>query len=303
MSQVDWPCAVKSLVRTSNLGCKRAVSSAIDWFFGHEAEGIILEDDCIPSPSFFRFCEELLERYRDDERVMSICGSTTIADASTPESYQFSRHCRVWGWATWRRAWRNYDIEMKAWPAFRDSRQLRAWSGGERQFERFWTSVLDRTHAGKVDTWDYQWMFACWANGGLACRPAVNMVSNIGFGPDATHTFRASSFQANAPLLNIEFPLTHPDHVLRHVELDRLTQNIQFQLPADPVTRVFRKAQRYLFAFAVVLRGKFRAFRGQPIDRREVTIFSGQAPHMSSAPAEPSPREGRRSAARSDREA
>ncbi len=228
---IDWPCELHTLFRDTNLGCKYAVSSAIDWFFAAEQEGIILEDDCLPSESFFPYCDELLERYRDDKRVMSICGSNTLEPPESETSYFFSRHCRVWGWATWRRAWAYYDIDMKGWPEFRDTRQFRIWAGGELFFEQYWTRVLSRTAAGEIGTWDYQWMFACWANSGLACRPHYNMISNLGFGEDATHTLDPNHPHANAHAHEIEFPLVHPANVIRDATADRNTQAGQFAKP------------------------------------------------------------------------
>ena len=259
VARVDWPCEVRSLIRPRNLGCKRAVSEAIDWFFAHEPEGIILEDDCLPSPGFFRYCEELLDRYRDDERVMSICGDTTMPDPLTLESYRFSRHHGMWGWATWRRAWRHYDVNIAAWPGFRDSGQLRAWSGGERNFVGYWTWVFNRTFAGEIDTWDYQWMFACWANGGLACRPSVNMIRNIGFGPAATHTLDPSNPYANAPALEMSFPISHPPHVVRDVEADKALQLQQYAWPNTLFPRAWRKVKRLMRPRLAALLARVRA--------------------------------------------
>lgn len=244
---IDWPCEVRTLFRDQNLGCKKAISSAIDWFFEQEADGIILEDDCYPAASFFPYCEELLERYRDDLRVMSICGSNSLRpkeEEVEEASYFFSRHCRVWGWATWRRAWQHYDVDMESWPIYRAKRQLRVWSDCEEDFENFWTRVLDRTYAGEVDTWDYQWMFACWANGGLSCRPRYNMISNLGFGADATHTFDPNSIDGNAPVHEIEFPLRHPTAVLRDFRADQTTQERQFQDTRPRPLFLFRALRR-----------------------------------------------------------
>jgi hypothetical protein len=228
-THVDWPCVVKTLFQEHNLGCKEAVASAISWFFEHEEQGIILEDDCLPHPSFFPFCDDLLERYRSDDRVMSICGNNSLQPEVLPETdYYFSRHCRVWGWATWRRAWQYYDKHMVAWPRLRRDYLLRSVSGGDYQFERYWQEVFDRTHAGEIDTWDYQWMLSSWAHSGLAIRPSVNLVSNLGFGPDATHTLNPDSEEGNRETFEMHFPLRHPSHVARDVIADQQMQIDQF---------------------------------------------------------------------------
>lgn len=242
---VDWPCTVQRLFRDANLGCKHAVADAIDWFFEQEEAGIILEDDCLPDPSFFDFCDSLLGLYRDDMRVMSICGSNSLPPETLPSTdYFFSRHCRVWGWATWRRAWALYDRDMAAWPECRRERLLRGVAAGDYQFEAYWTEVLDRTHAGEVDTWDYQWMFSCWANSGLAIRPVVNLVSNLGFGPDATHTFDPDSAEGNRPTQSVALPLRHPPRVARDVIADQQTQIGQFS--GAPRWRLYRRIRNKL---------------------------------------------------------
>ena len=160
-TSVDWPCEVKTLFREENLGCRRGVSGAIDWFFKHESEGIILEDDVVPSVTFFRFCQELLERYRHDERVMSISGNNFQGEHKvTSNSYYFSRYNHLWGWATWKRAWKHYDHEMVHWPKFRDSNGLKAWSDGNESFEIYWNKIFNIC-CGDIDTWDCQWVFSC----------------------------------------------------------------------------------------------------------------------------------------------
>src|SRR5262249_32980902 len=144
----------------------------ITWFFQQEPEGIILEDDTLPIPSFFRFCAELLDRYRHDERVMCISG-TSFQDQTVDRvaSYFFSRYTLFWGWASWRRAWSLYDSKMTHWPAYRDARMLRAWADGDEHFEKYWTHIFDCVCKDEIDTWDYQWRFSCWLHSGLTCQP------------------------------------------------------------------------------------------------------------------------------------
>ena len=215
--RVDWPCDVKTLFRDENSGCKHAVSTAISWFFKNEPEGIILEDDCLPDPSFFRFCDELLAHYRDDERVFTISGSYLSNDHFiSMESYFFSRHFRVWGWASWRRAWEHYDINMPGWPKIRKSSVLKKIGDNNIIYQNYWKSEFDRTYSGKINTWDYQWLYAHLIHGRLTILPRVNLVKNIGFGGDATHTSNTNSLEANLNLHSMQFPLIHPEAVFRN---------------------------------------------------------------------------------------
>lgn len=211
---IDWPCGLQTLLREQNLGCKRAVSDAIGWFFEHETEGIVLEDDCLPDPSFFAYCDALLERYRDDERVMCISGDNFISALWQPaSSYWFSRCVHIWGWATWRRAWRHYDVSMADWRNGGSADLLaKRFPGAPRQQEH-WRQAFDAVSSGRLDTWDYQWVHACWRAGAYSCMPAHNLVTNIGFGAGATHTLDAESRLANLPPRPLPLPLRHPGRV------------------------------------------------------------------------------------------
>lgn len=211
---VDWPCEVHTLFRTENLGCKRGVSSGIAWFFQQEPEGIVLEDDCVPDPSFFSYCDELLERYRDDPRVMCVSGDNFVSSVWKPaESYYFSKFVHVWGWASWRRAWNLYDVEIRDWHMQDKAALLERWMPGERAAQALWRDQFDRVAGGQIDTWDYQWVYACWRHGGLSALPAVNLISNIGFGVDATHTVSPESRLAGLPVESLQGPLRHPAQV------------------------------------------------------------------------------------------
>jgi hypothetical protein len=219
----DWECEVHTLLRERNMGCKQAVSSAITWFFENVEEGIILEDDCLPHPTFFRFGAELLERYRDDERVVGIGGNNFRGTrAGGGESYTFSAYNQTWGWATWRRAWTHYDGTLSLWPGLRETEWLEDFLG-DRVAARFWREVFDRDSSGQIDTWDFAWTLACWAQHGLTVHPSVNLVSNIGFDARATHTRNAASPLADVRTDRIDFPLVHPRALLRDYEADRFT--------------------------------------------------------------------------------
>ena len=222
---VNWECEVLTNFAEANLGCRARVVSGLEWVFDNCGEAVVLEDDCLPHPSFFPFCDELLERYREDERVMSVCGDNyLLGRRRTRHSYFFQRLPGGWGWATWRRAWRHYDALMKGWPGLRDAGWLDALLGDARA-ARYWQRVFERTFAAgeKAGTWDYQWVFSIWARGGLVATAGVNLVSNIGWGPGATHTTQTASALSNIPTEEMEFPLRHPPEVLADAEADRLT--------------------------------------------------------------------------------
>jgi len=229
---VDWPCEVNTLFRTNNLGCKEGVSGGIAWFFTHESEGIILEDDVLPIPTFFDFCDELLERYRNDDRVAMISGSNLVSGhASASESYFFTNYCNIWGWATWRRVWEHYDVTMKEWPRWRDNGGLARVSNGKLGFESYWRGVLDAAHGGKIDTWDYQWTFNCWRLGGLTILPKYNQTRNLGFGAGATHTTtEAPKFLESLRTEQLMFPLVHPEIVQRDSNVDELIGSRVFSI-------------------------------------------------------------------------
>lgn len=228
IDQVDWDCEVLTNFSDVNLGCKRRVSSGLDWVFEQCEEAIILEDDCLPHPTFFSYCAELLEKYRDEERVMMISGNNfQFGRKRGSYSYYFSCYAHIWGWASWQRAWAHYDSTMKKWPALKETRWLR-----ELMYDflsaKHWEEVLNKAYAGEVDTWDIQWLFSCWSQGGLTALPNVNLVSNIGFGADATHT-KADIYEVSGmATVAMKFPLRHPPQIHGHREADEFTFNRMF---------------------------------------------------------------------------
>ncbi|MES2044583.1 MAG: glycosyltransferase family 2 protein [Pseudomonadota bacterium] len=216
---VHWECEVTKLFSDRNLGCRGNVSRGLDWVFSQFDSAIILEDDCVPATDFFEFCDLLLARYADDERVTMIGGSAPAGGISSQFSYLFSRYTLIWGWATWKRAWSGYDVSMKAWPDDRDGGLLEHWL--EDEGERLhWCRRFDKTHAGHT-TWDHQWAWHCWRRAGLTALPTTNLVTNIGFGSDATHTTSlADAARLSVPSGRIAFPLRHPTDVTRDAALD-----------------------------------------------------------------------------------
>lgn len=206
----DWDVELHLRIRPENLGCRRGVADAIDWFFSNEPEGIILEDDCVPHPDFFAYCDELLERYRQDPRVFAICGDNSSAiGLSGPWSYGFIRYSNVWGWASWRRAWTHFDDSMALWQTIRHDEDALALVFPDPRERDGMRRLLDTlVDTGRPDTWDYRWSAACVLNGGLCAIPRHSLVENVGFRPDATHTRRDDDApqQAARALL----PLDHP---------------------------------------------------------------------------------------------
>lgn len=265
IERVDWECEVLKNYSDLNLGCGRRPATGISWVFEKVEEAIILEDDCVPHPTFFPFCEELLEKYRDDERVMHISGSNfQFGHKRGPFSYFFSRHNCVWGWATWRRAWRHHDIKIKLWPALRDTPLLVDILGDPRAVEG-WQRILDGAFAGagNVDYWDYQWTFACWAQSGLSVGPNTRLISNIGFGDQATHTKSNNKRIANLPTAGMVFPLQHPPYVVRNLDADRFTIEEVFLAHLPKKTSFYRK-----------LRGKFSDVVPAPV-RKVISSLGG----------------------------
>lgn len=209
-AQVDWNCEVQTLYRDTNLGCGLGPANAISWFFSHVDQGIILEDDCLPSPSFFQFCEELLEKYKNDNQVFLISGSNPLQEYKTDTSYIFSKYAGIWGWATWKRAWNNYDFSMSSWSNPDNKQKLKTYFKGNESGDHFIES-FEKTYEGKdVTWWDYQWLYCRVINNSIGIVPSKNLIQNIGFGENASHTFDPESALAKLSASNIEWPLIHP---------------------------------------------------------------------------------------------
>lgn len=226
---VDWDCEVKTLFREENLGCKMAVSSAITWFFEHVEHGIILEDDCLPSDSFFTFCADLLERYKDEERIMMISGDNFQDGIRRgTASYFFTQIPHIWGWATWRRAWKSYDVSMRTLPAFIKEGLANCISPNI-DIRNYWLSAFIATYEGRIDTWDYQWVYAILSCGRLSICPQVNMVKNIGFGTDSTHTRDSTSRYACMKRFDIR-EMIHPWFLSEEIPISHEADRYEFQV-------------------------------------------------------------------------
>jgi len=244
--RVDWDCEVLTCFSDTNLGCKKRVASGLDWAFGQVEEAIIIEDDCVPDPTFFTFTDELLEKYRNDHSVMAISGACYLGpEFSSPESYYFSKIPLIWGWASWRRAWKKYDIKMSDWPQYRESEDFNTLftsSDGRSHFRK----QMDRTYSGALDTWDHQWTYAAWKSGGVTIVPTQNLIRNIGFGIDATHThFYDPAF--DPPVLPMKFPLIHPQDPRRvRSDLDAIWFKKHYSTASKVIRRLKTWKNRFL---------------------------------------------------------
>ena len=244
IDRVDWDCEVSSNYSNINLGCKARISSGLDWVFEQVESAIILEDDCLPDPSFFPFCEKLLEYYREDERIMVISGDNfQFGRKRTSYSYYCSRYTHCWGWATWKRAWQYYDLEMKLWQEIRDNNWLESILETP-QAIKYWQQIFQATYEGRINSWAYRWTFACWLQHGLTILPNVNLVSNIGYGSEGTHTTTGNNPFANIPTEQMQLPLQHPPFIIRDALADEFTQKTLFN--NSVFKRVIKKARKVL---------------------------------------------------------
>ena len=217
LNNIDWVCEVKTLIRDTNLGCKEAVSSAINWFFSNEAEGIILEDDCLPNVSFFRFCDTLLEKYRDDDRVRHISGVNFMdSDNKVAESYYFSKITHVWGWASWRRVWKEYDKDLLLLDKFINNKRLLDIYPDKRIMSKL-VEDYRRVKSGKQGTWDFQYQFANFINNALCIIPRESLVINIGFGSESTHEHLNKWEESEIKEIG---EITHPVFFIPYMQLD-----------------------------------------------------------------------------------
>lgn len=221
LEAIDWECDLKTFFRDENRGCGYAPAEAISWFFDQVEYGIILEDDIIPSKTFFPFCKELLIKYKDDEKVMSIAGTNFVSQTfKSKDSYYFTNYAGGWGWASWKRAWKCYDYNISEWEKLDIKKKIR--KKFSKEGYAFWEEAFDLVCNKNIDhIWDYQWAFSKMVNDGVGIIPSVNLTTNIGFGKDATHTFDVSDDIQNANINEeISFPLTHPKVIKVNTSFD-----------------------------------------------------------------------------------
>lgn len=190
INKIDWPCEVFTNFHDCNTGADFGPEKALNWFFAEVDEGIVLEDDCIAHPDFFRFATDMLSRYRTNDKIMMISGNNFQNGISRGEgSYYFSKYPSTWGWASWKRAWQHYDTKNSAYTEFLDKNTLDTICQSNIE-KKFWKKFFEQISNGKLEHWDIKWLFAIWNNNGISVTPNVNLVKNVGFGHDATHTFK-----------------------------------------------------------------------------------------------------------------
>lgn len=251
LQMIDWDCEVKTLFRESNLGCKLAVSGAINWFFEHVEEGIVLEDDCLPDLTFFNFCSQLLSYHRNDERVMHI-GGACFLPKPLESSYYYTKYTHIWGWATWRRSWAKYDSSMEIWNRI-DKHSFLANTCETTRERKYWSDTFQMVAENEFDTWDHQWTFAVWLNEGIAIAPTINLISNIGFSDNATHTKNFDPVFANLKAYQLA-DMRHPKNVMINKSIDKyIFSNIYCKEPwfgkllfvktKNKINGVFRKVR------------------------------------------------------------
>lgn len=228
VAEVDWRCEVQTLLRSENLGCARGVSGAITWFFSHVEEGIILEDDILPDPTFFPYAAELLDRYRDDHRVGAVSGCNLVppSEIGVDASYRFTRLPHIWGWATWKRVWDGYDLDLRSWRDLWPESARREALGSPAAI-RYWSRIFDLVARDEMDTWDYSFAYHCLKSDALTATSNVNLTENVGFRADATHTSAAAQAYIR-PVQRMEFPLQHPVEVRADERSDAWTRDHVF---------------------------------------------------------------------------
>jgi len=225
VDKIDWPCKVEKLFRKKNLGCKEATSSAIDWFFKNVTEGIVLEDDCLPNTSFFKFCEKMLVKYRNQDKIFHIGGNNFLPkQRQRSDAYYFSKYPNTWGWASWKRAWDHYDYNLKNWPKLAKTRRInKHWNTFWEK--TYWTMIFDFTYRRKSNAWDYQWLYTIWSNNAKSITPGVNLVENIGLNDSGTHIntntkvlrVKAQNIDPTPKLLSKSFSNLADYYASRHV--------------------------------------------------------------------------------------
>lgn len=242
VEQVDWECDVRTSYATENMGLSERFRTGLSWAFSMVDQAVILEDDCVPDLTFFRFCQELLVRFRENERVMAIGGVNFHSHRyCPPTSYYFARYSRIWGWATWARAWQHYDPAMTAFSQDPDG-WTRAHFSNPRE-ARYYRDIWSRVLAGEINSWGYRWSYSLINRDGLSALPSHNLVTNIGWGELATHTSKISPL-AYVPAQPMSFPMTHPTHIERDHRAEehmRRSQGVGLSRYERLVQRVYRK--------------------------------------------------------------
>ena len=260
IDEIDWPCDVRRRFLDENLGCGHSPARGLDWVFSQVESCIILEDDCAPDVSFFTFCQEMLARYQDDKRVMMVSGNNHLLDKKIIEdSYLYSINTQTHGWATWRRAWAEYDFFMEDWPTLRSVEWLTNYLGN-RKYAEGWLNTFDIAYKEaklnpKCSYWDFQWTYTCWKNHALNIIPCSNLVTNLGYGDDATHPTPLDHPLANLSVVAMRFPLKHPAAMIQDYGADAiLSETVYGYRPL--YQRVYSKLFRLLKSAIHVIKNR-----------------------------------------------
>ena len=239
LSMIDWPCIVSKKFNESNLGCGIGMSSAVSWFFENEESGIILEDDCLPSQSFFEYCEELLKFHKDDPEIWHISGSVLFKKENYIPSYYYSVYPGMWGWATWANKWKKYKFNMSDIDI--DIKSYDRYNKNKISFD-FWEKIRNDMINNKIDTWDYQWIFTIWKNNGICITPNYNLISNIGFGDLATHTIQNNDIRSKMSIDELN-KIVHPKNK-KETYNDNVLKERYFSSPTI-FNKIFNKIFNY----------------------------------------------------------
>lgn len=234
LENIDWQCEIKTFFREINQGCGKAVEKAIDWFFENEEMGIILEDDCLPSESFFRFCEENLMKYKNDTRITGIAGNNFIKSKISEDSYFFSRYFFMWGWATWKSSWIAHQSIQENLEKILKNPEVTLGIPHKRANKKIIENAVNARN-GRIDTWDYQWILSNYFMNGLIVTPSVNLVKNIGYTDEATHTIIYKE-EYIITQSNLDFPLKHPLIFIHNYNYDKFLFNKLFRW-VSPVSK------------------------------------------------------------------
>lgn len=241
VSLIDWKCEVKTKFLPTNLGCKNAVSDAIDWFFSEVEMGVIIEDDCMADNSFFAYAQELLEKFKENKEVVHISGFNPLKHSPFSTSFSYTIHPLCWGWATWRRAWEKYDMQMADWPEQKNMHLLSKVLA-KTSSVLYWEKLFDKMYRQEIDTWDYQWIYTIFKEKGLCIFPRVNLVTNIGFDQRATHTRIPFSPNSHKRAISLGFPLHYPKEIKRDSVLD---DKIEEQFERAPLHKILSGLKQY----------------------------------------------------------
>ena len=248
LSMINWDCEVKTLFRDNNLGCRDGVSGAISWFFRNVEEGIIIEEDCLPDASFFDFCAKMLNKYRDNSKIMSIVG-TNFQDGTVrgDGDYYFSYMADCWGWATWKRAWNCYDKDMTSYNKFKLKNIL--WDIYENNdIANFWETTLDHVYNKKLSSWASIWTYSVYLRNGLTIYPNMNLISNIGFNNESTHCADPNSSIANRERFSITIT-KDPTGIEPDVEADVYTYKTYMGIEETKLPIIKYMIRHPLFVF------------------------------------------------------